>query len=141
MLPGVYVMDGGGFQVSGTSIVLATGVVVYNSGGNAAGPVSITSGGVVTWLAPVTGPYTGIGVFQDRGLTQTVTVNGKGALLMQGVVYAAGADVKLSGSSGLSGLALGGGYVARQIAVSGDGTIIVTPGSNRPLVPEVRLVE
>jgi hypothetical protein len=143
MTPGVYVMEGGGFQVDGLATVAGVGVTVYNgtSPTYAAGPISIGAAGKVVLTAPLSGTYQGINFFQDRGLTQPVSMTGLGLSAITGVVYAAKAPVNLTGTAAVGLDILGGAYVADSMTVSGVGAVTVDLGLNRPRVPDVRLVE
>src|SRR5262249_23009032 len=73
MLPGEYVMDGGGFQVSGAATLTAVSVMLYN-GGAAPGPIQLSTSGAVVWSAPLTGVYSGVSFFQDRAVAQPVQI-------------------------------------------------------------------
>lgn len=143
MSPGVYVMEGGGFQVDGTAAVTGLGVMVYNttSGTYAPGPVSITGLGKVVLTAPASGTYQGMSFFQHRGLAQPVTVNGSGLTTVTGVVYAAKAPVALTGTAAAGVDTLGGAYVADSLTATGAGAVAVSLGQNPPRVPDVRVVE
>jgi hypothetical protein len=142
--PGVYILDGGGFYVAGEDFddelnVVAQGVLLYNAGlSGPAGPIQIN--GVTANLnmtAPTDGPYRGISVFQDRGVTQPIQA--VGSFQIAGLVYAPQADVQLTLT--LPGDSLVGGVVSNTLAVSGTRTLTVNQGSNLPKVPDVRLVE
>src|SRR5207245_393368 len=48
MLPGIYYIEGGGLQVTGSADLTGTEVTIYNtSGSSPAGPITITAGGKV----------------------------------------------------------------------------------------------
>src|SRR5439155_25937162 len=77
MNPGVYYLDGGGLQVTGTATVIGTGVTIYNTSDTMApGPITINSLGKIALTAPASGTYQGIAIFQDRGLSQPVSLTG-----------------------------------------------------------------
>lgn len=142
MLPGVYVMDGGGFQVDGVATIVGLGVMVYSkSGSYPAGPISVSGLGKVVMTAPASGTYQGINFFQNRSLTQPVSVNGLGLTTITGVVYAAKAPVHLSGTAAVGLDILGGAYVADSMTVSGVGAVTISLGLNPPRVPDIRVVE
>jgi hypothetical protein len=143
MLPGVYIMQGGGFAVDGTATVVGLEVMVYNTNGGsyAPGAISVTSLGKVALTAPQSGTYQGINFFQNRSMTTPVSLTGTGLATITGVVYAAQASVNLTGSA-LVGLdTLGGGYVVDSLTIQGLGAINVNLGLNPPRVPDVRVVE
>jgi hypothetical protein len=143
MSPGVYVMEGGGFQVDGSATVTGLGVTVYNttSGTYPPGPIKVDGLGKVVLTAPLSGTYQGVSFFQHRGLTQPVTVSGLGLTTLTGVVYAAKAPVTLTGTAAAGVDVLGGAYVADSLTASGVGAVTVDLGLNRPRVPDVRVVE
>jgi Putative Flp pilus-assembly TadE/G-like len=140
---GVYIMQGGGFVIDGTSTVNGTGVMIYNttSPANPTGPISITSQGKVTLSAAGSGVYQGITFFQDRNLTNPVSMTGVGLAVITGVVYAASAPVTLNGQATVGADVLGGAYVTQSLSVSGSGAINIDLKLNPPRVPDVRVVE
>lgn len=142
MSPGVYVMDGGGFQVDGVATILGLGVMVYNTSGSyPAGPIGVSGLGKVVMTAPLSGTYQGINFFQNRSLTQPVSMNGLGLTTITGVVYAARAPVHLSGTAAVGLDILGGAYVADSMTVSGVGAVTISLGLSPPRVPDIRVVE
>lgn len=80
MTPGVYIMEGGGFQVDGLATVTGLGTMVYNSTSPTypAGPISITALGKVVMTTPLAGTYQGLNFFQHHGLSQPVSIIGVG---------------------------------------------------------------
>ena len=61
MLPGVYILEGGGLQVSGLSHARRPGHDhLQHAGAFAAGPITMTTLGKVTLTAPIAGAYQGI---------------------------------------------------------------------------------
>ena len=143
MTPGVYIMQGGGFQVDGAATVTALETMVYNTTSTtyASGPISITGLGKIVMTAPLSGTYQGINFFQNRSMTDTFTVSGLGLTTITGVVYAANGPVNLNGSAAVGLDILGGAYVASSMTVSGVGAVTINLGLNPPRVPEVRVVE
>jgi hypothetical protein len=145
MSPGVYILDGGGLSVNqpgqAGSGLTGNGVLIYNTGGDAAGPITGSGNGTATLTPPADGPYQGITVFQDRTLNQLIQVGGNGDLQITGLVYAPGATVELFGNGVLLGATLGGGYIVNNMRVSGNGAVTVNRGGGRPRAPDVGLVE
>ena len=141
--PGVYIMEGGGFQVSGAATVTGLGTMIYNtSGAFPAGPISITGLGKIITTAPAAGTYQGIGIFQDRAVNQTITVSGVGiGSSIGGTVYAPAAHVDLTGALAVGLDTLGGAYIVDTMTVSGVGNINIDLGNNPPRIPDVNLVE
>jgi hypothetical protein len=142
MMPGVYIMDGGGFQITGLSTVIGTGVMIYNTSGSfPAGPITVNSVGKIALIPPLGGTYQGIGIFQDRSMNQTLNIFGNGLTAIVGTVYAPSAPVNLTGLLALGIDTLGGAYICSTMQVSGVGTINISLGNNYPRVPDVTLVE
>jgi Flp pilus assembly protein TadG len=109
--PGIYVFAGGGFEVTGNSLVVGDGVFIYNTkdlyngsvpSGGEFGAITMT-GNNGTRLSPMTsGPYTGLTLFQDRGNPQTVKLTGNSGLnVPTGTLYAAAATVDMTGNTGV----------------------------------------
>jgi len=143
MLPGVYIMEGGGFRVDGVATVTGLSTMVYNTTSStyASGPISVTGLGRVIMTAPLSGTYEGINFFQHRGLTQPVSLTGLGLTTVTGTVYAARAPVNLTGTAAVGLDILGGAYVADSMTVTGVGAVTVNLGLSTPRVPDVRVVE
>jgi hypothetical protein len=126
MLPGVYWMGGGGFRAANGAVVVSIaeaalapttepsgGVMIYNStlpvAGGEAGEVRINGGGGTVKLWPVDAPneshplhvYNNIVIFQDRLVTETVTLNGAASEAeVLGIIYVPSGEVQLNGNSG-----------------------------------------
>jgi hypothetical protein len=142
MNPGIYIMEGGGFQVSGLAAVAGLGVTIYNTAGAfPAGTIDIGTLGKVVLTAPTSGTYQGIGIFQDRSLNQAISITGSGLNAIAGTVYAPAAAVNLTGAAAVGLDTLGGAYISRTITVSGVGSVNVDLGNNPPRIPDVTLVE
>jgi hypothetical protein len=142
MNPGVYIMEAGGFVVDGLATVVGQEVLIYNTiGSYPAGPIQVQAQGKVALAAPLSGTYQGITIFQDRALSNPITVSGTGLTTISGVVYAAGAHASLTGSAAVGFDLLGGGYVLNSATVNGVGGINIDIGLNPPRIPDVRLVE
>lgn len=125
LLPGVYWIGGGGFRTTtgGSVISVASvadamapipvwggGVLIYNSKLPLAADGDISLGGSGATLKlkaldlPETDPeaiYNNIVIFQDRTVTQTVTLNGSASNSeVTGIIYVPAGPVKLNGNGG-----------------------------------------
>ncbi|MEQ1829700.1 MAG: hypothetical protein ABL921_27305 [Pirellula sp.] len=104
--PGVYIIDGGGFSISGNASVFGNGVLFYNAGSNYPNPggsfgsIAISGNGTYDLTAPTSGMYSGMTFFQARDNTQQVSVSGN-ASGMNGLLYAPQAQLVLSGNGQL----------------------------------------
>jgi len=141
LAPGVYVCNGGGFQISGNASVTGDQVLIYNTGGASAGPINVSGNAAIQLSAPTSGSYQGICIYQDQGLGQTLSLSGNGSCQITGMVYAPSATVQISGNSNVSGNTMGGGYIVNSLQVSGNATVTINHGNNLPRVPQIGLIE
>jgi Putative Flp pilus-assembly TadE/G-like len=141
---GVYILEGGGLEVSDQARLSGSSVLFYNTSGSyAAGPITINSQGKIKVSAATSGLYQGISIFQDRSNTQSLSLTGNGNTDFEGTVYAPLAAVNLTANGGGNGKAdiVGGAYVCKSMVISGTGNINVDLNGNGPLLPEIALVE
>jgi Flp pilus assembly protein TadG len=127
--PGTYILNGGGLQVSGGSILVGDGVTFFNTcvgscpGGYQA--ISFSGGANNTLSAPTTGSLAGILFFQDRNIPSTQwgktnTITGGSASTFAGALYFP--NTPLSYSGGGSTNAPYTIVVARTLTISGGCT-------------------
>lgn len=119
MNPGVYVIDGGTFELTSTSVVEGAGVTIYLTNG---ATVSIAGTADVTLSAPVSGDYQGVLIFVDRDDPNATHIfNGSSSSKLNGAIYAATGHVEFAGTS-----TIGGGctqIVANTVEITGDAGI------------------
>ena len=142
MNPGVYLIEGGGFKVTGTGTLIADRVMIYNTSGPAmdADQVVISGDATVDWTPPDSGIYAGIAIFNDRSITnKKIEISGNGNTQITGTVYGAGAEVQLSGNGPTD--VLGGAFIVYSMQVSGDGTFNIGDEDTGRLGATVYLVE
>ncbi len=129
MSAGVYIIEGGGFTVSGTGKITGSGVMIFNAGskypktGGTYGSISL--GGSETYsLSPATsGTYTGITFFQPSDNTQSLNVSAN-ASGISGTIYAPTALVSV-GNGGNLNVAM----VVDELSISKGGTAdVMTAG-------------
>ena len=95
MASGVYVIEGGGFSVSGSASVTGSGVMIVNAEGSGSytggtsGSITLSGSGSYSLSPAESGIYAGVVFFQppDNPKTITVTANATG---INGTIYAAG---------------------------------------------------
>jgi hypothetical protein len=127
--PGIYIIEGGGFTVSGNANLTGTGILIYNTGskyptyGGSYGAITLSGNGTIKLSAATTGTYAGIAIDQDPNNTQTLTLSGT-ALAVTGTVYASKAQLVLSGGAQLNGT-----LDVDQLTMSGNA---VDNGGNAP---------
>jgi hypothetical protein len=102
---GVYILEGGGFTVSGNATVKGNGVTIFNAGskypssGGSYRSIDVSGNAGVTLTAPSTGAYTGVVVFQSRDNAQALSVSGNAIVASPGTVYLPDAPANLSGNA------------------------------------------
>ncbi len=96
MAPGTYYIDGGGFELKGSTTLMANGVTIFNTGKKG---LKLNTSGNVTISPPTSGPYSGISLFQDRTNKAKVEFR-RTDLNISGIVYAPTAQVKFNATDG-----------------------------------------
>ncbi len=116
MNPGVYVIDGGDFELTSTAKLTGTGVTIYLTNG---ARVKIAGSAEVVLSAPTTGTYAGVLFFVDRTDPEVTHIfNGNSSSKFTGAIYAPTGHVQVAGTS-----SVGGGctqVVANTIDITGD---------------------
>src|SRR5208337_2344021 len=143
MSSGVYIIEGGGFTVSGTGSIIGSGVMIFNAGskypstGGTYG--SIALGGSETYsLSPATsGTYAGIVFFQPSDNKQALTVSAN-ASGITGTIYAPAAQLTESNNANLKVamvvdlLSITGNGVANTVTLDPPaGSVAYTPAQIR----------
>ena len=104
---GVYIVEGGGFSVSGNATVTGSGVMIVNVGGNypssggSYGGISLSGNGSYSLSPQSSGTYAGIVIFQPKDNTKGLSVSGN-ASGMTGAIYAPAARLNESGNARLN---------------------------------------
>ena len=119
---GTYIINGGGFTVSGNSNVSGTGVFFYNTAtaGYSYQPVVLSGGNSTSLSAPTSGTYKGVLFFDDRTISssgQNSITGGTGANL-SGTIYMPSQQLVFSGVS--TSCALTVAIIAGTFTVSGS---------------------
>ena len=135
--PGLYYLNGGGFSVSGQGSVSGDGVTIYNAPANPSDGFSFSGQAVVRLSGPTAGVDQSIVFFQDRASTATFQVSGNAALNLSGILYAADAEIQVSGNGvisdrGNAARTVGAQIDARDLTVSGNGVIHIDVSNNSP---------
>lgn len=94
--PGVYILQGG-ISMSGGTLNATGGVMLYAASGGVT-----MSAGTVNFVAPSSGAYQGIALFQPTTNSTAMTLSGGSGLHMTGAVYVPAANLTYSGGSGVS---------------------------------------
>ncbi len=102
---GIYVMQGGGFQMKSNSVVNGpNGALIYNTcdpapcrPGQASGVIQLDSNAALN-IVPYGAPYANIVIFQDRNSIKPLQFNSN-TMTMTGAIYAAGADIQYNSNA------------------------------------------
>lgn len=150
LLPGIYYIAGGGFEVSGQASLTSNGqqVMIYNSsnpfkltGHGAPASIDLTGGGTLNLVAPSSGPYKGFLLVNDDTNDSVIKLAGQAVIgsemPIKGYIYNPNGELQISGGAGSAGL----GAVCKTITISGGATLGVLDKNHIPDVPVVRLVE
>jgi len=122
-MPGIYYLQGGGLQVTGKGDITGQKVLIYNDPRSPSDDINIAGLGKVEITAPDSGAYQGIAFYQRRDATNTITVSGNGQTKIQGAYYLAKGTMRFVGNG--TGDILASQVVASQVAISGNGQVIV----------------
>jgi Flp pilus assembly protein TadG len=137
--PGIYYMDGGGFDFSGQGNLNAQGVMIFNGPKLSSDTVSITGTGSIIMSPPQDGTYTGLTLFQDRESTNTMTVSGGGYMYISGTFYTANGLLQVGGNGNSK---VGSQYISRLLDVVGTGGLLIEYSKNEAIPRRVlHLVE
>jgi hypothetical protein len=134
MNTGTYIIEGGGFTVSGNASASCAHVFIYNAGSNYPssggnfGGITLSGNGTFSLTAQTSGTYAGVLIFQSRQNTRALSLSGNATAGLTGTIYAANALVSLSGNAQLQSsldvgtLSLSGNVALTQTAAGSDGT-------------------
>ena len=101
---GTYIIEGGGFSISGNASVSGSGVLIVNAGskypstGGTYGSITLSGNGSYNLTPMTTGTYAGIVIFQTRDNSKAMTISGN-ASGMTGTIYAPAAALSESGNA------------------------------------------
>lgn len=150
--PGVYILDGGDLSISsqahvscnGCTFILTSKTAATNPG--SIGNADFNGGAEIDLIAPSTGTYAGISIYQDRraeNCNNCNNINGNSSSSFQGAFYFPSQELIFTGTSGMSTACVQ--MVARKVTFSGTSAVSnVCPansGSSAFQGRSVRLVE
>ena len=132
LLPGTYIMAGGGFVVSSAGSIVGEEVFIYNTFDpenlnpkfdGQCGAIDLRGSAGFTFSAPTSGAYKDVLFWQDEACTNTVRVqgSGEGGGGGSGIFYAPSAQVELVGGGDLGALQI----IADTLTIGGGGVINV----------------
>lgn len=140
--PGIYYMQGGGFNIGGQANLNGQGVLIYNAPQSTSDKIAISGQGSIVLSPPMTGPYQGILLFQDRSSTAPVNISGSSGVTMNitGTFYAASAVLNVTGNGDQQ--TIGSQYISYDLVLGGNGTYFcswspdLTPGTREIILVE-----
>jgi len=130
LLPGTYIIAGGGINQRGGAILNGTDVFIYNTndpthpiGDGAYGELKLAGGGSVNLKAPTKAAdstYFGFAIVNDPNPSNTSDIEMKGGASQTaaGFIYGKNSDVVLTGNGNIGNL----GIVAKTLSVNGNKT-------------------
>ena len=99
--PGIYIVDGGDFELRATTVAQGSDVTFYLTNGARA---VINGSATLDLSAPTTGPFAGVIIYSSRGDTSVAhKINGNSSSILNGAVYSPAATVEYSGNFGGAG--------------------------------------
>jgi hypothetical protein len=120
---GVYILNGGGLNISGSVHLTGTNVMFFLTGqhGYTNAPMNLSGSAVISLTAPSTGSYRGVLFYQDRSSTyaSSNTISGSVPISGSGTFYFPSTKLNLSGSMSAGSFAL----VVWDLTVSGSATL------------------
>ena len=123
MCSGTYVIEGGGFSITGNAGVSGSGVLIVNAGSNypgtggSYGAITLSGNGSYNLTPMTTGTYAGIVIFQTRDNTKAISISGN-ASGMTGTIYA---SVAAPGGELGTALNASSSIVVDTLSISGNG--------------------
>ena len=126
LVPGIYILDGEGLNITGNTIFTAEGVMFYITGTGrldltGTGDIRITPPDPDLYDYPDVGTYEGVSIFQDRDNTNEARIIGTSFLDLEGTLYFSSAKIELGGT----GDGFGNQLIADKIEVGGTGVITI----------------
>jgi Flp pilus assembly protein TadG len=129
----IYLVGGGGISLQGNNTLTGSNVMIYFT--DASASVTLNGNASVTLTPMTTGPYQGIGLFENRNGTD-LTLTGNGNMNISGTVYAPSAGVTAVGNGTTDVFA--SQIIANSMTLKGNGTVNVKFDSNNSYVPSTR---
>lgn len=146
-MPGIYVIDGGTFNLNATAALSGTGVtfILTSSSGSNYAKYTMNGSASINLSAPTSGDYSGILMYADRnGPNQVNTLNGNAAATFNGALYFPSSELNFAGNSSSGGSSCTQ-LIADTIKVTGGTDITtsgcVSAGATLATVSDTQLVE
>ncbi|MCH7998715.1 MAG: hypothetical protein IIA91_04435 [Chloroflexi bacterium] len=132
LLPGTYIMAGGGFAASSSGTISGDEVFIYNTfdpekpnaPDGKCGPIDLRGSAAYTFTAPTSGAYKDVLFWQDEACTNAVRIagSGDGGGGSSGIFYVSSAELELVGGGDLGALQM----IVDTIKIGGGGVINIS---------------
>ena len=109
---------GGNLSLTGSGSMTGSGVTFYTLGSD-----TLTGSGNMNLTAPTSGTYNGVLIYQPSTDASAMSITGSGGDKIQGILYAPGAPLTLTGSGSLT---VSLDIIADTIKVTGSGSVTDT---------------
>jgi hypothetical protein len=131
---GVYTLGGVGVEVTGSGSITVNHAMLYIDEGE----VELTGTGITRLVAPDSGTYAGIVIFQNRELATQLDLKGTSLSAGIGSIYAKAAKISLVGNSASSNIQ----FISDKFEMSGSSSVDLDRENNIELTASfLRLVE
>ena len=144
MNAGTYIIEGGGFSVSGNAAITGTGVTIYDAGskfpstGGTFGAITLSGNGTYKLTPPTTGPYANVLFLQPLANTQVLTYSGNAMAGVSGTIYVPGAQLVESGNAQLNAALVVDTLTLSGNAISNVASLAAPQGSTAYTPAQVR---
>ena len=118
--PGVYILRGTTIKPGGNGSLTGHGVTIFLMEG---AQIYINANEKVTLSPPTSGPYAGITIFENRGDTSALTLNGGANSVISGFIYAPDAPISYAGNSDMSGQGDCLRLVGKTVQMTGNSSV------------------
>ncbi len=131
MNPGIYIVNGGSFNINGGATVTGSGVTIIFTNG---ATINVNGNSTMTLSAPTSGTYAGILFYGDRSMPLGYdNFNGGASMSLTGTIYMPTQDLNFNG--GVSGTATCLKIVSYQITINGGANLSSTCPAGYPGIP------
>lgn len=124
--PGIYILDGGGMQLTGNASINGLGVMIYNTSYSSQpdyGPIVLDGNGRINISAPLSGPYKDMLFFQDRNnIWKAQLKAGSNITALNGTFYFPRADYTLKKDGSTLNL-LATRFIVETMTLTGNGAL------------------
>jgi hypothetical protein len=118
--PGIYILRGGSIKLGGNGRLVGKGVTIFLMEDAS---FDIGANQVVQLSPPSEGPYAGITIYQAKGNTSALNINGGAGSLVTGFVYSPSAHITYTGNSTTTGAGECLRIIGRTVEMNGNSNV------------------